>query len=1402
MTNMSVCTKTAELVAVMLTALLCRGVQATITPDPDDIKTFQVPSNGNLTAVLEAVQEYIANDSAGYFRLEVASGVFHHTHTALATFVNVSEVSIVGVKVGSTVIDCGGTAGFVFKGISNMTIANVTFYNCSSVQNSTTTNTTRPDSLSYVGFSVALYLLECSHVCMESVTISESQAVGLAMFNLRGSNMFIDIDFYDNTPPSSEVSGETVHGGGGVIVEFSYCRPGDVECNSTSIVEVSDASFEFSHCLFDSNVASSNGLGTAPIYPHGTEHAGFGKGGGMAVYFRGRAINNAVTLKNCLITGNKADSGGGLYVEFGDESQNNNFTFTSFEGGISRIGLSGQLCGTPGFNQSDKQSSGGGAKVVFMFYPPDPDLWPGYQANVTGNHVEFRGSYFTANMACWGGGVAFVSSRADPWTHQTNTIHFIDCTFLQNEAVVSAALDVSVLRPDTTSQSQLVIPVIDGCVFTKNMANTRSRDTTPNIAGYQFGSGAVYIDEVPTTFTGENHFTNNTGTGLVVSDAEVVVTRNTSLLFESNSGRRGGALTVSGSGFIVTYPGVLMSFVQNQALELGGAIYAEGHYGGRDFIYQEKCFIHYYQPTVHPKNWKAKFQFSNNTAAGKSTNSTIHVTSLLACVWPETDSANDDIEQTLCWPGWVYDGQNGSATNSCSKYVSTAPASFNNSASNRVYQMRVYPGHKKAIPVQMKDDYGEVISSVVFELTSNDIKVAKVAVTSMYITDNKLSVYGVTSSTAQRQFYLETLGPRVLSTMLQITLLPCPPGYAAVRNESDQNMVRKCKCAYSVYFTCTSSDMSASLRPGYCISYDSKNALCSGSHNITATHDNVVVVQCPATAKKGKPSPLPNTTSDLEQQFCHKFNRVGKFCSKCESGYAVDINDINNCVKCRRSQFRYGWFLYILTDILPITIFFVIVALFRISATSAPMYAFVFFAQITTVRYFHNQFPWLYGLAEEKNYEYLRPILLAPYCIWNLDFFVFTGGKICLSRNLTNLYILLLNYLIAFYPMLLILLSYVCIELHDRNFKLLVWLWRPFRACLIKFRRSWQPMTSIIDAFATFLMLSYTKITLITISLLTPAQPYHVYRDGRSVAGDLVFYFDPQYHYFRGAHLPLGLLALVVGVVFVLMPPVFLLLYPTRVFQRCLNRSGRSWQTLHTFADAFQGCFKNRTNNNRDYRYFAGFYLVLRIVIIVIYASELALTQQLLLQQLLSILAVLVFALVKPYKEPFYNKVDLALFSLLSVMNSLSFANYTHSCENKEQSTALFAINYAIAFLPLMYISVFVFYLLLKWRGIISPDSVIKELTAGGNEINITADYSSMQDVPDRLLHPQNYISNVPASVLSGNISTASSDDVSGVDRERGDGRVDHNRSQPSQRATEGSYFLKKVRNMRNYGSI
>ena len=64
----------------------------------------------------------------------------------------------------------------------------------------------------------------------------------------------------------------------------------------------------------------------------------------------------------------------------------------------------------------------------------------------------------------------------------------------------------------------------------------------------------------------------------------------------------------------------------------------------------------------------------------------------------------------------------------------------------------------------------------------------------------------------------------------------------------------------------------------------------------------------------------------------------------------------------------------------------------------------------------------------------------------------------------------------TFHPMILILFICVFVELYSSNFKLIVMLWKPFHKCFVRVRRSWDPKASMINAFATFLLLLFSKL--------------------------------------------------------------------------------------------------------------------------------------------------------------------------------------------------------------------------------------------------------------------------------------------------------------------------------------
>ena len=329
-----------------------------------------------------------------------------------------------------------------------------------------------------------------------------------------------------------------------------------------------------------------------------------------------------------------------------------------------------------------------------------------------------------------------------------------------------------------------------------------------------------------------------------------------------------------------------------------------------------------------------------------------------------------------------------------------------------------------------------------------------------------------------------------------------------------------------------------------------------------------------------------NTTND--NIMCGRLNRDGPMCSKCKTGFSPLVYSYDlKCIACTDSY--YNWVKFVAAAFIPLTFFYFVVLLFRIDATSPYLYGFITLNQALASP------PSLRGMLLALKRDTLLEVRLiaVPYTIWNLDFFRSLPLNICL--DLTTLQTLALDYAIAIYPLLLVVITYIVIELHARGCRVLVWLWRPFHRCCVRFSRAMDIQSSIIKAFATFLLLSYVKLLNTTLDILIPVQLYHA-NPNKDGSGWYVYY-DASYQYFSKDHLPYALLGISLFLTLGLCPLVLLIVYPMSCFQR--YSYGASNYALRIFIDAFQGHYKDGTEpGTRDCRWFAGIYFLGRIMIL------------------------------------------------------------------------------------------------------------------------------------------------------------------------------------------------------------
>ena len=451
----------------------------------------------------------------------------------------------------------------------------------------------------------------------------------------------------------------------------------------------------------------------------------------------------------------------------------------------------------------------------------------------------------------------------------------------------------------------------------------------------------------------------------------------------------------------------------------------------------------------------------------------------------------------------------------------------------------------------------------------------------------------------------------------------------------------------------------------YCIGGNQSGMIACNCVNHDDDHDSncLIVGRCPYTCgfydQKSHWTekivfPLPKDVNKLNQFACGRLNRTGRLCSECMEGLSPQVYSYDlNCIRCDNNNFN--WFKFIAVAFIPLTVFYFIVILFRINATNPYMYGFITFNQFVGSPIFLRAC----FLTLKGKYKFAVRLIALPYGVWNLDFFRSLPLDICL--NLTTLQTLALDYAIAVYPLLLVVITYILIELHARGCRLLLCLWRPFHRCCVWFTRIMDIRSSIIKAFATFLLLSYVKLLNSTLDMLSPTKVHDI--NSNFTKQNWYVYYDASYKYFGKEHLSYAIMTILFFFVFVLSPLVFLLVYPTRCFQKycCGSRN----QLLRTFADTFQGHYKDGTQpQTRDCRWFAAVYFLGRIVLLYFIFGVTQNRVCFVLAGLFLILLGIVMVLFQPYKSakantfhtvlPFFMAFSSLLITLLNESEVMS----------------------------------------------------------------------------------------------------------------------------------------------------
>ena len=496
-----------------------------------------------------------------------------------------------------------------------------------------------------------------------------------------------------------------------------------------------------------------------------------------------------------------------------------------------------------------------------------------------------------------------------------------------------------------------------------------------------------------------------------------------------------------------------------------------------------------------------------------------------------------------------------------------------------------------------------------------------------------------------------------------------PPGFN-LKDESDNGQVCKCSALdnTSVYFGITNCDEKrfiATMRIGWWIGYKSKKDGYGKEKDIISGH-------CPEGYCYNDPSKeytLPNITnvSSLNDKVCG----TSRLCGRCRSGLSTYYHSWS--YRCNPSDIcNIGWLFYLLTEIIPITIFFIVIIYFEVNFTVGALNRLTFYFQITESSLITNS-----QINHPK--EIYRLFEVYKFLI-GINFFNIKEFSFCLWKNAQTLDLMAFEYVTILYSLFLVVLIIGSLRMFTLR--------RLSRKFPKLFGRNINEEKAIIHGLSGFFILCYSECTKYSLFLLTPVR---LYEKGTSSLG---VYFNGELQFFGPRHLIYAIPALLFLIAFGLVPPLLLISYPLcyRIFGmlkigeskfvRCLCTC-IPLEKLKPFFDSFQSSFKD------EFRFFSGLYFMYRLLILTGFVCIVSYTNYYIITISQFVIMFCIHAVIQPYKERWHNILDALMFTNLILVSGLTFYNYKNSGSIVDYSYSIkvaSTIQIILLYTPILYL--------------------------------------------------------------------------------------------------------------------
>ena len=994
------------------------------------------------------------------------------------------------------------------------------------------------------------------------------------------------------------------------------------------------------------------------------------QGGGVYITLE---AGSRYLIKNCMFQNNRVivtksnstERGGGIYLLVSTSDSLitlQNCTFSNntalYGGGMSVVvfgrahnnSISLKHCSFAG---NSARGGRGGALLL------------GFAANInrSKNKVNILGTRFVNNSATLGGAVGlFTASHIE-------RVQFTNCSWTGNSAFSGAAL---ALYPSSTI-STVPTATLESCSISGNIL-TDGALYLPQ--GFITVSGIVDVKIFHLSISGNTSFTHNKGTPLYAILARIVILDDSLVQFVNNSAIDGAGMVLYTYSFLQLSPGCKVLFDSNSASRLGGAIYAPSPHIP-EFNYLQLCFLASSENVP-----SSQIQFTNNTATyGHS----IFTSTIVPCLQQISGIGT---------PSFHWEGLQFSNVQERTISTSTAVISF-------TLPKDIAPGERVNLHLMTLDDFNQTVSSVLqIALTVGSGGQAR---TNPFIPDDgHLQVWGRPGTEFNLTLYVQYF--RHASLTRSGLLGDCPLGLTLQGEE--------CVCSVSIpgkrlvgVVECDMSNFQAHIQIGFWIGCTPANKVITGYcplgycnyNNISANHQSV---------------PRACNALDEPSVLCVE-QRRGVLCGECEDGYSVYFHSDNfGCGECPNGA--VGLVYYVLAELFPLVILFVVIMVVKVKMTSGLMQSLLLFGQTVT---FTNIS--LSPTLQSQTGQTLVRIHTFLLGFLNLDFFRLDELSFCLWSGATVLDNLTFRYVTTLFALLL-LVVFVFIVKHSSS--------APVRALSERFKLAGKLKRStggqiqffnraIVHGISAFLILSYTQYTSVSIQILSHLP---LYGEGGINVGSVVR-LQGSVESFGPDHIPYAIPALLVLTFLSLPPPLLLISYPllwnikAKLRQNKDNQEDKTpWliRKLLPLIDSFQGVFRD----NR--RMFAGLLFLWRVMLAATFASAPNLTSFFFITEAILLAIFTIHVLARPYKRQLYNYIDTVMVANLAVINLLSWYISIITSEGGGLVVVAVAIKLVLMYAPLIVVVIFSIIYILRRCGVTSDDLRCRTIQEGDDVVS------------------------------------------------------------------------------------